>query len=327
MGRAGPPAPGLRLLRLLLLVWGPLVLGDCGGHGLVPAGPELARLPPWPPAAALPSLALLRDDLPEDPPGLLPDLDPDCRALLVLFARSSARLTDCLGRGARPVRVCQTCYPLFREVVGSMENISRAAGPGNASESHNCARSLLMSDRMQIVVILSEFFNTTWQEANCANCLMNNSEGLSNSTIHFLDLFNITMTCFEQNLQGGESSLQLRNYTDVCKNCRESYKSLSALYAEMQKRNDHENKAEHGTHLCIDVEDAMNVTRKLWSRTFNCSVPCSDTVPVIAVSVFVLFLPVVFYLSSFLHSEQKKRKLILPKRIKSSTSFANIQDN
>lgn len=95
----------------------------------------------------------------------------------------------------------------------------------------------------------------------------------------------------------------------------------------MKKLNEHENKAEPGTHLCIDVEDAMNITRKLWSRTFNCSVPCSDTVPVIAVSVFILFLPIVFYLSSFLHSEQKKRKLILPKRLKSSTSFANIQEN
>lgn len=57
----------------------------------------------------------------------------------------------------------------------------------------------------------------------------------------------------------------------------------------------------------------MNITRKLWSRTFNCSVTCSDTVSVVAVSVFILFLPVVFYLSSFLHSEQKKRKLILRK--------------
>lgn len=99
------------------------------------------------------------------------------------------------------------------------------------------------------------------------------------------------------------------------------------MYSEMQNRNEYENKAEPGTHLCIDVEDAMNITRKLWSRTFNCSVPCSDTVPVIAVSVFILFLPVVFYLSSFLHSEQKKRKLILPKRLKSSTSFANFQEN
>uniref|UniRef100_A0A8V8TPT2 Osteoclastogenesis associated transmembrane protein 1 n=1 Tax=Homo sapiens TaxID=9606 RepID=A0A8V8TPT2_HUMAN len=200
----------------------------------------------------------------------LPDLDPECRELLLDFANSSAELTGCLVRSARPVRLCQTCYPLFQQVVSKMDNISRAAG--NTSESQSCARSLLMADRMQIVVILSEFFNTTWQEANCANCLTNNSEELSNSTVYFLNLFNHTLTCFEHNLQ-------------------------------------------------------MNITRKLWSRTFNCSVPCSDTVPVIAVSVFILFLPVVFYLSSFLHSEQKKRKLILPKRLKSSTSFANIQEN
>lgn len=39
----------------------------------------------------------------------------------------------------------------------------------NTSESHSCARSLLLADRMQIVVILSEFFNSTWHKANCAS--------------------------------------------------------------------------------------------------------------------------------------------------------------
>ncbi|XP_036623714.1 osteopetrosis-associated transmembrane protein 1 [Trichosurus vulpecula] len=256
----------------------------------------------------------------------LPELEPECRELLLDFANSSAELTECLVRSARPVRLCQNCFPLFQQVTGKMDNISRAVG--NMSESHNCAKNLLMSDRMQIVVILSEFFNTTWEEANCANCLTNNNEELSNSTIKFLDLFNQTLTCFEHNLQGDLTNiLQQRNYTEVCKNCKEMYKTLNVFYSEMQKKNQRENNAEPGTHLCIDVEDAMNITRKLWSRTFNCSVPCSDTVPVIAVSVFILFLPVVFYLSSFLHSEQKKRKLILPKRLKSSTSFVSIQEN
>ncbi|XP_054991040.1 osteopetrosis-associated transmembrane protein 1 [Sorex araneus] len=255
----------------------------------------------------------------------LPDLDPECRELLLDFANSSAELTGCLVRSARPVRVCQTCYPLFQQVTSKMDNITRAR---NASESPNCARSLLMSDRMQIVLILSEFFNSTWEKANCANCLTNTSDELSNSTIYFLTLFNHTLTCFENNLQGDlHNLLQLKNYSEVCKNCGVTYKSLSNLYSEMQKENELEKKGESGTHLCIDVEDAMNITRKLWSRTFNCSVLCSDTVPVVAVSVFILFLPVVFYLSSFLHSEQKKRKLILPKRLKSSTSFANIQQN
>uniref|UniRef100_A0A8V8TNK5 Osteoclastogenesis associated transmembrane protein 1 n=1 Tax=Homo sapiens TaxID=9606 RepID=A0A8V8TNK5_HUMAN len=154
----------------------------------------------------------------------LPDLDPECRELLLDFANSSAELTGCL----------------------------------NTSESQSCARSLLMADRMQIVVILSEFFNTTWQEANCANCLTNNSEELSNSTVYFLNLFNHTLTCFEHNLQGNAHSLlQTKNYSEVCKNCREAYKTLSSLYSEMQKMNELENKAEPGTHLCIDVEDAV----------------------------------------------------------------------
>uniref|UniRef100_A0A8V8TQ80 Osteoclastogenesis associated transmembrane protein 1 n=1 Tax=Homo sapiens TaxID=9606 RepID=A0A8V8TQ80_HUMAN len=186
----------------------------------------------------------------------LPDLDPECRELLLDFANSSAELTGCLVRSARPVRLCQTCYPLFQQVVSKMDNISRAAG--NTSESQSCARSLLMADRMQIVVILSEFFNTTWQEANCANCLTNNSEELSNSTVYFLNLFNHTLTCFEHNLQGNAHSLlQTKNYSEVCKNCREAYKTLSSLYSEMQKMNELENKAEPGTHLCIDVEDAI----------------------------------------------------------------------
>nr|XP_019785087.1 osteopetrosis-associated transmembrane protein 1 isoform X2 [Tursiops truncatus] len=264
----------LLLLRLLLvaLLWSGLALGtfSLGSsphrvlHDLL-SEEQLLKVEDL-------SLALLQGgsmgplSLPPD----LPDLDPECRELLLDFANSSAELTGCLVRGARPVRLCQTCYPLFQQVASKMDNISRAVG--NSSESHSCARSLLMADRMQIVVILSEFFNSTWQKANCANCLTNKSEELSNSTVYFLNLFNHTLTCFENNLQ-------------------------------------------------------MNITRKLWSRTFNCSVPCSDTVPVIAVSVFILFLPVVFYLSSFLHSEQKKRKLILPKRLKSSTSFANIQEN
>ncbi|XP_035880433.1 osteopetrosis-associated transmembrane protein 1 isoform X2 [Phyllostomus discolor] len=196
---------------------------------------------------------------PQSLPPDLPDLDPECRELLLDFANSSAELTGCLVRGARPVRLCQTCYPLFQQVASKMDNISRAVQ--NTSESHSCARSLLMADRIQIVLILSEFFNSTWQKANCANCLTNKSEELSNSTLNFLNQFNNTLACFEHNLQGSiQSFLQLRNYSEVCKNCLIAYKNLSSLYSEMQKMNEHENKAEPGTHLCIDVEDAPNVS-------------------------------------------------------------------
>ncbi|OPJ73216.1 osteopetrosis-associated transmembrane protein 1 [Patagioenas fasciata monilis] len=257
-------------------------------------------------------------------PGDLPELEPECRRLLAAFAEGSAALTDCLGSHARPVRLCQACHHHYRRLLEQYGDIARAVG--NSSESHNCAKSILTSDRLQLVVTLSEFFNETWEAANCANCLKNSSEGLSNSTVEFLDLFNKSLTCFEHNLQGQAIYLSTNNYTEVCKNCNETYTMLNDLYNHLQRMNRQGGESGHSTHLCIDVEDAMNITRKLWSRTFNCSVPCSDTVPVIAVSSFILFLPVVFYLSSFLHSKQKKRILILPKRIQSNASLVNIQE-
>ncbi|NXY72434.1 OSTM1 protein, partial [Glareola pratincola] len=257
-------------------------------------------------------------------PGDLPELEPECRRLLAAFAEGSAALTGCLGRRARPVRLCQDCHRHYRRLLAQYGSIARAVG--NSSESHNCAKSILTSDRLQIVVTLSEFFNETWETANCANCLKNSSEGLSNSTVEFLDLFNKSLTCFEHNLQGQTIYLSPNNYTEVCKNCNETYKMLNDLYNNLQRMNRQGGESGHSAHLCIDVEDAMNITRKLWSRTFNCSVPCSDTVPVIAVSSFILFLPIVFYLSSFLHSKQKKRILILPKRIQSNASLVNIQE-
>uniref|UniRef100_A0A8C0IC99 Osteoclastogenesis associated transmembrane protein 1 n=1 Tax=Bubo bubo TaxID=30461 RepID=A0A8C0IC99_BUBBB len=233
-----------------------------------------------------------------------------------------SRLVQCIWRFS-PVCVCFEASPLVQLLQIFLQSDENDP---NSSESHNCAKSILTSDRLQIVVTLSEFFNETWEAANCANCLKNSSEGLSNSTVEFLDLFNKSLTCFEHNLQGQTIYLSPNNYTEVCKNCNETYKKLNDLYNNLQRINRQGGESGHSAHLCIDVEDAMNITRKLWSRTFNCSVPCSDTVPVIAVSSFILFLPIVFYLSSFLHSKQKKRILILPKRIQSNASLVNIQE-
>lgn len=63
----------------------------------------------------------------------LPDLEPGCRELLMDFANSSAELTACMVRSARPVRLCQTCYPLFQQVAIKMDNISRNVGVGRGA--------------------------------------------------------------------------------------------------------------------------------------------------------------------------------------------------
>ncbi|XP_041270838.1 osteopetrosis-associated transmembrane protein 1 isoform X2 [Onychostruthus taczanowskii] len=188
-------------------------------------------------------------------PGDLPELEPECRSLLAAFAEGSAALTGCLGRRARPVRLCQGCHGHYRRLLAQYGSIARAVG--NSSESHNCAKSILTSDRLQIVVTLSEFFNETWEAANCANCLKNNSEGLSNSTEEFLDLFNKSLTCFEHNFQGQGIDLSPNNYTEVCRNCNETYTKLNDLYNHLQSMNRQGGESAHSAHLCIDVEDAV----------------------------------------------------------------------
>lgn len=119
-----------------LLLWSGLALATlaAGGsprrvllHDLL-SEPQLLEAEDW-------SLTLLRGGRrgPQSLPPDLPDLDPECRDLLRDFAHSSAELTGCLVRGARPVRLCQTCYPLFQQVAGKMDNISRAVGVGRGA--------------------------------------------------------------------------------------------------------------------------------------------------------------------------------------------------
>lgn len=131
----GPDATAARrrslLLLLLLLLWsGALALAGSPHrvlHDLL-SEQRLLEVEDW-------SLSLLQGGRlgPLSLPPGLPDLDPECRELLLDFARSSAELTGCLVRSARPVRLCQACYPLFQQVAGKMDNISRAVGVGRGA--------------------------------------------------------------------------------------------------------------------------------------------------------------------------------------------------
>ncbi|KAG8582411.1 hypothetical protein GDO81_008038 [Engystomops pustulosus] len=233
---------------------------------------------------------------------LAPDPTPDpsqCIPLLHEFANNSAILSNCLVSMARPVRLCQHCYKEYAQLQATMRKIGSPVQNGTVS----CSTILLRSDRVQVIVELSDFFDDMWSYSKCENCLEKNNTGILNSTSKFMDSFDSLIQCFNNTMREPPILSPQGNYSRVCHSCNESYRQLNDLYNEL----------EHKDALCIDLEDAMNSTRKLWSKTFNCTLPCTDTVPVIAVSAFILFLPVVFYLSSFLHSEQKKRKLILRK--------------
>lgn len=229
-----------------------------------------------------------------------------CNELLHIFGQRYVTYVNCLVPAARPVKVCQNCFSSFESLNDTYENISsNDVGPGNVS----CRDSLLRSDRLMLVFLLFNNLRDIWTKSNCDSCIIKVPHyNLTNDTLYFLATLNHTLSCFEKYQQG--------NKTELCTNCKTAYKGLNDLYSGMEKNQT----------LCIDIEDAMNMTRRLWSKNFNCSSPREETVAVIAVSSFMLFLPIIFYLSSFLHSEQKKRKLIHPKRAKSYTSLMNIQD-
>ncbi|XP_056150852.1 osteopetrosis-associated transmembrane protein 1 isoform X2 [Lampris incognitus] len=228
-----------------------------------------------------------------------------CVDLLHTFGQRYVAYVNCLVVSARPVKVCQNCYAGF----GSLREIYTNISSDQMDTSNvSCRDSLLRSDRLMLVYLLYVNLEDIWVTSGCSDCVTVGLHSLTNDTLYFMAALNQSLTCFEKYQQG--------NHSVLCKDCKKTYKELNELYSGMEKNHT----------LCIDIEDAMNVTRRLWSKNFNCSFPREETVPVIAVSSFMLFLPIIFYLSSFLHSEQKKRKLIHPKRAKSSNSLMNIQD-
>nr|XP_006626098.2 PREDICTED: osteopetrosis-associated transmembrane protein 1 [Lepisosteus oculatus] len=232
------------------------------------------------------------------------EVNQQCRELLHIFAQRCISYVDCLLQFARPVRICQNCYSEIESLNNTYTNISKE-NTGNVS----CRNVLLRSDRLQLVSVLHRDMNVIWDTADCEKCLTFPLGSFSNDSLYFMASLNQTLSCFDKYEQQGNQSV-------VCKECKTTYRGLNDLYNRMEKNQT----------VCFDIEDAMNITRRLWSKNFNCSFPREEIVPVIAVSSFMLFLPIIFYLSSFLHSEQKKRRLILPKRAKSSTSVMNIQD-
>ncbi|KAM4633297.1 osteopetrosis-associated transmembrane protein 1 isoform 2-T2 [Polymixia lowei] len=227
-----------------------------------------------------------------------------CTDLLHIFGQRYVAYVNCLVPSARPVKMCHNCFASYGNLIEIYTNISEQTGPGNVS----CRDSLLRSDRLMLVYLLYNKLEDIWTLSGCKDCVSKDLQSLTNDTLYFMAVLNQSLTCFEKYQQG--------NHSELCKECKSTYKSLNELYGGMDKNHT----------LCIDIEDAMNATRRLWSKNFNCSFPREETVAVIAVSSFMLFLPIIFYLSSFLHSEQKKRKLIHPKRAKSNTSLVNIQD-
>nr|XP_032832500.1 osteopetrosis-associated transmembrane protein 1 [Petromyzon marinus] len=250
---------------------------------------------------------------PVDPLGPTPDESP-CAPLLVEFARRSAELALCSLRHARPLRLCGSCVIQQWSANRTYGMILTTVQVNNET----CERTLLRSDRLQLVYQQHSFSQGLWDAASCEACLVNGTNGtreVASWMISFMQQLNKTRTCFHENSLVPRYDLEGNvKHSAVCNNCRTAYNTLGKMYAELQKNGS----------LCIDLEDAMNTTRQLWSVQFNCVEYCSDTPSVLAVSIFMCMLPIFFYMSSVIHSRQRKRRLVTSKRMKSTNSSASL---
>ncbi|GAA6228789.1 osteopetrosis-associated transmembrane protein 1 [Lates japonicus] len=192
------------------------------------------------------SLSLMAS-LPEDL-----EINDYCSDLLLIFGQRYVAYVNCLVRAARPVMVCQNCSAGYSSLVDMYTNISSdQVGPGNVS----CRDSLLHSDRLMLVFQLYNNLKNLWDSSGCKNCITAGLQSPTNDTLYFMATLHQTTSCFDKYQHG--------NHTELCKNCKNTYKDLNELYSRMEKNQT----------LCIDIEDAMNMTRKEWSKKFNCSFP------------------------------------------------------
>uniref|UniRef100_UPI00358FC9E7 osteopetrosis-associated transmembrane protein 1 n=1 Tax=Myxine glutinosa TaxID=7769 RepID=UPI00358FC9E7 len=241
----------------------------------------------------------------------VPDHDPQhCHELLNHFSQRSSQFVHCAALAARPLRLCERCYLPYRDfstVYGIIEQ-----------DNTSCGMSILRSDQLQVVFHIASFLRDLWFRSKCEACLVNETRGnethsfLAPWTISFLNQLNRTRMCF--NSSGHEQ--YEGNSSNVCTNCSHEYSNLGDLYTLLDTNHS----------LCMDLRDAMNITRREWSKTFGCTVPMYDTMPVIFISLFLCFLPAIFYLSSFLHSKQKTRRLIMPKRFRPTGGDAMFEE-
>ncbi|XP_062323849.1 osteopetrosis-associated transmembrane protein 1 isoform X3 [Osmerus eperlanus] len=175
-----------------------------------------------------------------------------CVELLRIFGQRYVSNVNCLVSYARPVQVCENCLVHYNSLTEIYTNISSdQMGPGNVS----CRDSLLRSDRLMLIYLLYDNLEEIWTTSGCDHCVNEGLNQLTNDTFYFMAVLNQTRSCFERYQQQG-------NHSELCMECKATYKGLNELYGRMEKN----------STLCIDIEDAVRYSaqgRLSWRLSFK----------------------------------------------------------
>ncbi|KAI0208232.1 Osteopetrosis-associated transmembrane protein 1 [Lamellibrachia satsuma] len=235
------------------------------------------------------------------------------------FSEAAANFTKCAVQYARPIQLCEHCYPVYQQAIAIYDIMMK----GNVTEGDGilCGETILNADRVQIVVTTAMFIATMWSNSSCDNCYVRENDTvvykLNNLTVNFKALVNRTFECFLNSSHGNLTpySPNVANET-VCNDCRALYQQLNNLYKDLEKA--------FPKHVCMDLVDSMNRTRLIWSRDFRCSRLHGSVAGVMVLSVFFCSLPFAFYIGSRVRGTAVHRKLLKQKRLKNVVSVPDM---
>lgn len=244
-----------------------------------------------------------------------------CQEKLELFAHAVSNFTLCIVTFARPIRICEVCVEPFQNARIAYDNIA------DESDEDKCREVLLNADRIQIVAHLHGQVTTLWQDSKCANCFDDMDAQppiLKNDTREFCKLATHTHKCLLRSngtiCPPGVPPDSPSCKHIACHNCTELYKHLSKFYNDLVSQYTL-------TELCMDIVDVMNTTRKVWSKDLHCVMHENDTFVLFTIILFVCLFPPVFYLGSYIQSDELKSKIVPQKRLASSRSTAQFSVN
>ncbi|XP_068755663.1 osteopetrosis-associated transmembrane protein 1-like [Montipora capricornis] len=229
---------------------------------------------------------------------------PRCQGLLQNFAEVVSNFTFCAVNNSRPFRFCCHCKDHYVETVKRHRVIV---------DDKTCHSDLIMGEKYQLVESAYNFVEGLWKSSNCPHCFKVGPDGLPNNIDlvikeFFLKLKDVEQ-CFSNNSKNGQivpipvnNSNSSEINKGLCENCEKIYKSLEESYKAITNSDSLEYK------ICADVSASMNYTRQCWSKTFHCVKINTDTVSVVALTVFFCLLPVIFYTSVKLHGDSNNKK-------------------
>ncbi|XP_069705408.1 osteopetrosis-associated transmembrane protein 1 isoform X2 [Periplaneta americana] len=241
-----------------------------------------------------------------------------CNKYLQQFANSTSEFTKCAIRHARPIRICEKCIYYYLDVQKSYEEILKARDEGG----HACMMELVNLDRLEVIDGALDYVYKLWGKAECNCCFVVEDNGtltsqLSNVTIKFQQLYNNTTKCFEKFYNPSTEKYDPK----ICVNCTTEYCTLNKFYEDL--------KADTGEGIvCMDIVDAMNLTRTKWSKRFGCyvSIPKAEITLIISVVVIALS-PVVFYVGSKYATSRAEKRIPSQRRISADTSIPSTSSS